>query len=80
MEPLIAVIVHLSPKSYTWRKSTVAQSGKGANARNFVNVSNKKHVTLIWGLRSCQRQQGLIEKSVSVLENLESAFVYRDEN
>ena len=68
VKPLVAVIVHLGPKCDTRWKSTIAQSGEGTNARNFVNVSEKKHVALVWGLRSCQRQQGLIEEGISVKE------------
>ena len=66
VKPLVAVVVHLSSKCYAWWKSTIAQGSEGANARNFVNVSNKKHATLVWGLRSFRRQQDLIEKGVPV--------------
>ena len=66
VEPLIAVVIHLRSKCYTWWEGTVAQSGEGANAWDFVNISYKKDVTLLWSLCSCQGQQDLIEKGVSV--------------
>ena len=66
VKPLLAVIIHLSSKCYTWWESTIAQSGECANAWDFVNVSYKKYITLLWGLCSCQGQQDLIEKGVSV--------------
>ena len=65
VKPLIAVIIHLRPKCYAWWESAIAQSGEGANAWDFVNVSYKKHVTLLRGLYSSQGQQDLIEESVS---------------
>lgn len=68
VKPLIAVVIHLGSKRYTWWESTIAQSGEGANAWNFVDVSYKKHVTLLWGLCSRQGQQDLIEKGVPVRE------------
>ena len=66
VKPLIAVIIHLRSKCYAWWESAIAQSGEGANAWDFVNVSYKKHVTLLRGFCSCQGQQDLIEESVSV--------------
>ena len=66
VKPLIAIIIHLRSKCHTWWESTIAQSGEGANAWDFVNVSYKEHVALLWGLRSSQGQQDLIEKGVSV--------------
>ncbi len=53
VQPLVAVIVHLSSKRYAWWESTIAKSSKGANTRNFVYVPNKKYVTLVWSLSSC---------------------------
>ena len=68
VKPLIAVIIHLSSKCYTWWEGTIAQSGEGANARYFVDVSYKKHVTLLGSLCPCQGQQNLIEKGVPMRE------------
>ena len=68
--PLEAVIVQLGPKCYAWWKSTIAKSSKSVNARNLVYVSNKKYVTLIWGLISFQGELGLIEKIITVGQEL----------
>ena len=68
--PLKAVIVQLSSKCYPWWESTIAKSSKSVNTRNLVYVSNKKHITLFWGLISFQRELGLIEKIIAVGQEL----------
>ena len=68
--PLEALIVQLGPKCYTWWKSTIAKSSKSLTTRNLVYVPNKKYVALIGSLISFQRELGLIEKIITVGQEL----------
>ena len=65
MEPLVAIVVHLTSESHPRWEGAVPQGSERAQAGYFVNIADKKDVTLSRCLRASQREECLGVKSVA---------------
>ena len=65
VEPLIAIIIHLSPECYPGWEGAVAESSEGAKTRDLVNISDKEDVAMVWSLRAGQRKHYLVEERIT---------------